>query len=86
MRVNLGYPEVITACGTLMILNHLTVAGWIFCALGLIGVIIRFGIRVQEQQEKKKELQDLSGQISSAGKNVLSLVQAFSNNDKSDFH
>ena len=86
MRTNMGYPEVITVSGTLLLLNQQPVAGWIFCALGIAGVALRFGIKVQEQEQKRKEMQDVTGQIQAAGKNLVNLVLAASNHEKNDLH
>ncbi len=86
MRTNIGYPEVITVSGTLLLLNQQPVAGWIFCALGILGVALRFGIKVQEQEQKRKEMQDVTGQIQAAGKNLVNLVLAASNHEKNDLH
>ena len=86
MRTNIGYPEVITVSGTLLLLNQQPVTGWIFCALGILGVALRFGIKVQEQEQKRKEMQDVTGQIQAAGKNLVNLVLAASNHEKNDLH
>ena len=86
MRNIVGYPEVITASGTLLLINNQPVAGWVFCAIGLLGVALRFGIKVQEQEQKRKEMHDITNQLQAAGKNILNLALAACNHDKNDLH
>ncbi len=85
MKINFGYPEVLTLSGTFLLVEQQYTAGWIFCALGFVGMVLRFGIKVQQQEQKKKEMQELSGQIAEAGKKVLTVVNSLSNK-QNDYH
>ena len=86
MKVCFGYPEVLQASGALLLVQGLDVAGWIFCVLGLFGLAMRFGIRVQEQEKKKQETEKLFSDLATAGKTAVGLISNVANRDRENIH
>ena len=74
MTPNLGYSETLQITGTALLINDMPVAGWIFCALGFIGLAFRFGLYTQEKEAKKKEAEDFVKKVTESGKAVLQAV------------
>lgn len=86
MKTNFGYAEVLQVSGVAMLIAGQNVAGWIFCALGLIGVALRFGIYAQEQERKKGEMDKLVNDLSSAGARIMGLISTVSDRDRDGLH
>ena len=80
MTPNLGYSETLQITGTALLISDMPVAGWVFCALGLIGLAFRFGLYTQEKEAKKKEAEDFVKNMTESGKAVLQAVSAASHN------
>ena len=80
MTPNLGYSETLQITGTALLINDMPVAGWVFCALGFIGLAFRFGLYTQEREAKKKESEDFVKKMTESGKAVLQAVSTASRN------
>lgn len=86
MNISFGYPETLHATGAALIMSDNTTAGWIFCALGLLGVAFRFGVKAQEQEKKKQESEMLLDRVAEAGKIVLGAFSNAANSERNDLH
>ena len=86
MNVKFGYPETLLVTGTVLLTTGATVAGWIFCALSLLGVAFRFGVYTQEQEKKKKESEVFFAKMAEAGKALVSTASTLSSNDRNELH
>ena len=84
MKISFGYPEVLQVTGTTLIVCNHHVAGFIFCGLGLLGLALRFGIKVNEQEQQKKELENVLNSLGTVGNFVAKLVSN-ANNSSSNY-
>lgn len=83
MTPNLGYSEILQLTGTALLISGMPVAGWIFCALGLAGIALRFGLHVQEREAKKQEAEEFAKKVTDSGRAFLQAVStAARNNDE----
>ncbi len=86
MKVCFGYPEVLQVSGVALLLHGSSVTGWVFCALSLLGVAMRFGLKTQEQEKKKQEMEKLFSDLATAGKNAVSLISAAASSERDSIH
>jgi hypothetical protein len=56
MKVRLQLPEVFVLGSVVLFCTNLSIHGWIFFALGLLGSIFRMGVQLQEQQKQAETL------------------------------
>ena len=85
MKIGFGYPETLQATGAILILADHVATGWIFCALGLLGIAFRFGMRVQEQEKQKRDAEKLFSSIGEVYKTITAAV-ANANIEKNELH
>ena len=86
MNISFGYPETLQATGAALLITDNVAAGWVFCALGLLGIAFRFGIKVQEQEKKKQESEILIAKMAEAGKVVLGAISSVANSERNELH
>ena len=86
MNVKFGYPETLQVTGAALLIAGSPTAGWIFCALGLLGVAFRFGVHAQEQEKKKQEQEVFFDKLAQSGKTLVSAFSKVSSNSRNDLH
>ena len=86
MKVSFGYPEVLHLTGVALIIAGNVVAGWVFCAIGLLGVAFRFGIYAQEQEKRKNESDKTLSKLTESAKELLTVLSKISSNDTNGYH
>ena len=86
MNVKFGYPETLQITGTALLISGIPTAGWIFCALGLLGVAFRFGIYAQEQEKKKQESEIFFAKLAESGKALVTAFSKASSSNRNDLH
>ena len=86
MNVKFGYPETLQVTGTALLISGFNTAGWIFCALGLLGVAFRFGMHAQEQEKKKQESEVFFAKLAESGKALASAASKMSSSNRNDLH
>ena len=84
MKISFGYPEVLQVTGTVLIVCDWTTVGFIFCSLGLLGLAMRFGIRVNEQEQQKKEIENVLSSLGTVGKFIAKLASDTGYSHKND--
>ena len=86
MKVSFGYSETLQASGVVMMLADMPATGWVFCALGLVGVAFRFGMHVQEQEKKKQEADMFVAKLAESGRAVLQAVSSAATREINELH
>ena len=86
MNIRFGYSETLQVTGTALLISDVPVAGWIFCALGLLGMAFRFGLHTQEQEKKKQESEIFFAKLAESGKALVTAASNMSSNNRNDLH
>jgi hypothetical protein len=86
MNVRFGYPETLQATGAALLISGMPTAGWVFCALGLMGVGFRFGVYAQEQEKKKLESEVFFNRLAESGKALVTAASKMSSSNRNDLH
>ena len=84
MKISFGYPEVLQVTGTVLIVCDSPTAGFVFCGLGLLGLAMRFGIRVNEQEQQKKEIENVLSSLGTVGNFIAKLASNAGSSYKND--
>ena len=75
MNVRLQLPEIFILGSVVLFCTDLSIHGWVFFTLGLLGSIFRMGIEIQEQQ---KQAETLKGGVELLKESADEFLKAFS--------
>ena len=93
LKVEIGHPEILLVCGTLLIAHSSFSVGLTMAILGFFGAFARSALRIQKMQEEAEARQQLLQKVNSAGEELggalAALFDSFSGvkkNSDNSFH
>jgi hypothetical protein len=75
MKMRFQLPEIFVLSSVVLFCSNLSVHGWVFFALGLLGSVFRMGMEIQEQQ---KQSETLKGGVELLKESADEFIKAFS--------
>jgi hypothetical protein len=75
--INLGTPEVLLVCGTILLTQDIFAVGLTTLVLGFVGSLVSASIKVAAAQEQAKARQELLDGVHNVGGDFASAVGSF---------